>query len=1240
MLAHFFNAITALGSGALQNVLASAGERFLQDLKNSKNWEKVIVGTGDFWAQFEKNDTSFFKDIELVLSKENLSQIAKDLKADDGYELKSRLFYAFMRVMQKYDIPYEIAESYTVRIIYAVLEQLRIIDPEKYEHYFLQDWRDEQEKSFSELQKRIDKISDNIITFSQERVAIESSGQIDINLRRSTESPSIGIDFFVIDDEHFKEEFVEKKSEEKLYIRGRNREETIYCILNELWRLDDRRPIYVVKNLESWNKLGSINGGGNIYIPWFCADEIVAIENNTNIFVLDENEPVFGKRILDLRPRTLETISKCLQDAGMEYSKAYALLSDTHGLYSQIKKQLFRGEYLKVPSWMDRISDRAKKTCLLVESWEEIEGDKLIIETIYGDSYDKFLGEIRPYCRCEDPFLFVIKQNGVASYYLASAENVWSYLDVDTCESIWDSFTKVVLEVINESENLFTYDNRERLISQIKGESLFWSETIRKGMLKTLLIKGAYKQDKGTQNTLDMIVEEILACVKNEKQWRYISKFWRELCEISPTAVLNKLNNELNNDTGLFLLFHNQSNDFLFTRNAYIDILWGVEQFLSQKEYFWSAFRWLINLDHRSYEYKSNSPEDIFSKVYCTWMNFTTLQNASEKISAAEIAFGVDGRNTWDYLYSAIGNHERSIVGGLSSPKYRDHVIEHVSTIGEMQKTAKGYLSLLLKHMDFSADRWRKMVRLSDRMSKEERKNVFNKLLYELGQMTDADVIQIKNEIRNIIFKHRYYASSGWAMPEEVLIEYEELLPQIKVYIPEYEYVYLFLNSGTPPLLHPTSYDCESRSDANEIASQQLIEDKLKEFQKEGYDLKILASVCANNSFSSLGKYLSMFWNDGKWEYDVFKLLLEVQESGNIAIDYLKGFNGKELIPFEKIITDLSGLGCSTEVLAKIYREEARTTQDVPLITNASKQIKEEFWKDCIWVNERNSFWSLSESKKYATLDVYLNQIHRIHYYNPLTAEQIYSCLMDIGNMNISGENQMTGYHLEQLLGVIQNAYINDDEKCFRICQIELVFMNLLDWKNMKCFRRVIKQSPELYAQIVKGVFKKDHESSDTQQKDQTYIHNMYTIYEKAHFCPAEKNGKVSDEDLEAWVEKYRELLISNDQESLFTTTLGRLFSFSPIGIDKHEPCEAVRMMIEKYGDDKMVNHYQTAVYNRRGIFSPTAGKAELKMAEGFRENALYLDSQYPKTAKIYYGLSETYKRESERERMDAENGW
>ena len=269
-----------------------------------------------------------------------------------------------------------------------------------------------------------------------------------------------------------------------------------------------------------------------------------------------------------------------------------------------------------------------------------------------------------------------------------------------------------------------------------------------------------------------------------------------------------------------------------------------------------------------------------------------------------------------------------------------------------------------------------------------------------------------------------------------------------------------------------------------------------------------------------------------------------------------------------------------------------------------------------------------------------MDQVHQIHYSKPLTAEKIFDCFNGIEKMPHLKANQMTGYHVEQLISVIQDAYIDDSEKCNRISQIEIFFMMLLKWDSMKCFHRMIKQSPELLAQLVAVIFKKDHGSVGDLSKDQDYIHNMYSIYDKAHFCPAEIDGEVDETNLEEWIKKYKDLLIENDQESLFTSTLGRVFSFSPLGDDGHEPCDAVRKMIEKYGDDKMINSYQIAVFNRRGIFSPSAGKEELRMAEEFKTNAEYLEPFYPKTAKIFYKLFESYNRESKRERMDAENGW
>lgn len=52
-------------------------------------------------------------------------------------------------------------------------------------------------------------MSKELAIYNREQVEIVSSGQIDIELRRSTQNPSIGIEFFIIDDEKFQDEFEE-----------------------------------------------------------------------------------------------------------------------------------------------------------------------------------------------------------------------------------------------------------------------------------------------------------------------------------------------------------------------------------------------------------------------------------------------------------------------------------------------------------------------------------------------------------------------------------------------------------------------------------------------------------------------------------------------------------------------------------------------------------------------------------------------------------------------------------------------------------------------------------------------------------------------------------------------------------------------------------------------------------------------------------------------------------------------
>lgn len=1218
--------------GEVVGALISTTKKLFGDEKKRSEWRKLIQETGGYIKNFENDNSPFFRDLELVLSEDNLKKISEDTSLNSGYELKDKLYQSFMKVMNDYEIPREIAESYISRIISILLENLERIDPDKYKEVYFQDWRMEERERSSELSNKLDRLNEEVSKFNSGKIRIKLAGELDVELRRSTNNPSIGISFFKIDDEEFQKEFNLRRLDEIIYIRGISKEETIYCIINELWRIKDGRTIYIVRDIESWNKIITNQGQNNIYIPWFYADEILAIPNNTTIFVSNEDHPSHQKNTLCLRPRTRETLSECLQEAGMSYEKIYGFLLDTHGLYNQMKKQMFKGKCLRTPVWVEKLSEQAKKTCLLIGSWDEIEGDQLIIETLYGDTYSKFLEEISSFVKGEDSFLYKVKLHGKTSYYLSSVQNVWTYLNVDVDEQIWKSFIGVAYDIINESEKMMSYQNDEKIIAQLKGERLFWSETIRKGILKTLLVKSTLQNDIEAKKNIEKLISKILDNINTEEQWKYISQLWPYLCEISPQKILDKLAESVNDENSELLKLFRLKQNGLFTKHFYINYLLGLESFFSQKDYFWSAYRILLKLDSYNFQYNSVSTEDIIEKILYSRRNYSVLQSPEDKIKGAEVAFNLNNPNIWKYLATEIDDSAIRYVSPLEYPKFRLHETMTVVKKEDLLKTQIGYFNLLIENMDSSLEHCLRMIEISTTKTDEIRNSIITNVLNSLEHMTSEEVMILKNKLREIIFEHRYYSSS-WRVDEEILEEYEELLNKISIEIPEYDYSYLFVGGRNVPLLKPAAVEEENSYELNEQKKQELMIEMVQEFNKNGYDILRLAQVCARQSNSTLGKFLAKYWNQGKWDFSVFKRLLKSQQSGVMAIDYLNNLQSYDKVCFDCIIDFLLKERYSEEVIAKVYVVETSVTTTVPLVSKASESIKKEYWKNCIYLNSINKEWAIKECKKYSTISVYLDLLYRIHRENPLSPDLIFEYMTDIEYMPFEDERTMVSYYLKKFIIILQDAFYDDREKSVRIRNIEFYFMKLLGWESMRCFQREIKNDPDLFGYIIAKSFKRDNDADEQLEN----IDEWREIYKSVHFCPAEQNGYVNQEKLERWIKKYILILQKNGQEKLLSKTLGRIFAFSPTGEDGHYPRESIREMIEKYGDNELSRAFQQEVYYSRNFYTPSAGKKELKISEGYVENAQYLDKEYPKTARIFYGLSEWYKMDASMQRIEAE---
>lgn len=1227
-------------------VLYKCSKDLWSNYKTSRNWEKLFINLSNVIAEDGEMSEDLINKLKKDFTKKNLRRLSKEMKNVSGYDFKAKLSEKLVKLMTNSEIPSEVAEEYSKVKICELIEGLKTIDSEKYREIHDVEIHNEIKTMHLENKKRYD-------LFNNEHVF--SAGQIDLRLKQNTSNPSIGLEYFKVDDFKFKEDFKEKINEDVIIVKGFNRKETAYCVINELLFLEEVHPIYVVENSDSWKRLIKSKVEGNIFIPLFHEEKIEAIPNNTTIFILSEHTPVFNKEFMELRPRTISTLSECLRNAGADFKRANYLLNDTHGLFSQIEKHIFTGIDDSQPSWKKKVSQRAISTCLLFGAWEEVEGDKLIVESLYDNNYDSFLEEINPYINNEDSLICKTKEYGRVFYYLPSVENIWSYyginnndefleLFIENNKQIWKLFLDNFDLVLTEPEKLLTCDAYEMMNAQIRGEKLFWSETIRRGMLQTLMEMAKLCTNYKSQKIFDEIISNVLQKIQNEDDWKYISNFWTDLCEISPEVTLSRLEKEVDDSNSVLFTIKDQSQGSVFEKSSYVSIINGFEQFLCQKKYFWRAYRCLLKIDSFNFSYSTNSPKDTIKKVLCTWINSSVLKNAKDKIKAAKIALEISPINAWEYIYLSADPRENNYFIDLIHPKYRGYENSSNAINDEMIKTNKGYLKILMDNIDNSSDRWNKLIDLSVEMNKELKEEVFEKLLNNLNKINEDDKLLIKNNIRRTINMHRYFKNSEWAMSDEDLELYNSLLNKIHLEHVEYEYNYLFLNDIWYPQNSIIPFREEEDGKINDARKDEFIRTKLEEFQCHNYDLKKLASSFSVDSDNTLGYYLSQYWNYCKWDYFTFKELLSVhgKENENIALAYMAGIACKENLSYIAIIDDLKSFGFSKEIITAIYRIEAENTKNIPLIDKESDSVKILFWKYRINLDENNTQWAIKECKKYGSLNSFLVQLYMLYYNKKIYVEQIYENLLSINKspyyLESISTSSMVKYYVQQLVKAIQEKYLSDSEKIIEIAKIELYFSSLLEWDEMKCLQIIFKQSPKLFADIIKVIYKKDNETNVDITNNEDFNRSMYRLYRKAHFCPAEKDGKVDEVELEKWILEFRQLLITNNQDSLFTLALGRLFSFSPVGTDGHEPCESVRNMIEKYGDDEMNNSYITEVCNRRGVYNLTAGEDEFKIANALKENGEYLESEYSETAKMYFDLYNIYMHDSERERRAAEN--
>lgn len=1227
----------ALGK-VIDLVIKKAGESI-----SNGQWRDLFVNTGEFIIKNPDKLTSFTKDLSVMFSKDNMLQLSKKLKDRSGFEFSKALHNELYDLMARYEIPPYDAESYIKMFSQSIIDYIEANDKEKTFEMFIGDFKRDTELKFDEVIKRENQIMSKLDSLLNPEISYLTIAAIDSIIRKRAAYKGLSLDFFRVNDKEFQRKFKDMINREMIFVVGRSREETIYRVLNELKNNYAEKNVFIIENRDKWNKLENNNLSGCILIPIFYDENIPAISNNTNIFIYNEDEPCYCNDKLVLRTRTRKNLVDSLEEIGMKYSDAYSLVDKTHGIYSALRKKLFKEANYTKHAWVKNHTD-VVMAALLCGKWTEAEGDKLVFEDLAGKSYEDCKKELIEYSYGETPFVVQFIEHNDENMQIASIENAWEELDYYITDTMWDKFTNLFYAILIESEPIFDYPFEKHFEASVYAKRPEWSQALKNGMIRTLVMRAFYRKHDENQCVIDNIIEKVLETINTKERWGYISQYMTELCEASPKAVIEKLEQEIDSPSGLKELFETKDGDFLTSRHYYTHVLWAVEQLLQQKQYVTRAVKWLWKMDSYNIEYNiSNSPRKVLRAVFCAWINLSVL-TVEGKIELAKKAVETYP-NAWKIIYSNFPNGHTSAITNFSTPRYRTTDEPETLYQNQLYETYIEYLNICVNNINGNVDRWTKIVESLHMYPSENQDDVLCKLIDACKTISDIDKTRIKNKLRSTLHRHRYFSDAAWSVGEEVLEKYELALNSISVENKVYDFLYLFTPSYDFPLLNPVSLHHEEKLQSsrkeNEVLREKELRSQFDLFKENKYSIDELIELASANDKYIVGEVLAQFYCENVFDKRIYRVLIEKEPALRQAYDYARTIYRSGGISVDEILKATKEITKDAKLIAWIISLEPITDEKKARIINENEDVKKEYWDLNIYLilsgkaDENACLWALNECKKYGTANSYLALLFDVK--ERITVLDLYNCIFEIEHVKESSQNQMVDYYLKEILNKLQLEYMSDLDKCTQLALFEWKCRNILEWEDMKCMQRVMKFDPTMYAELAKLIFKSEDDTEVTDEQ-RNLANELYSGFHKTQFCPCEKEGKVDYNEIKAWVDTFRVMLAKQKQSHLFGHLISRLLVFSPLGEDDFMPCEAVRRIIEDNYSDSLRREYVIAEKNKRGVYTFSAGESELQLSEHYKNNAKALQEKYPHTAEIYFHLSDSYKWEAEQERKHAEN--
>jgi hypothetical protein len=780
----------------------------------------------------------------------------------------------------------------------------------------------------------------------------------------------------------------------------------------------------------------------------------------------------------------------------------------------------------------------------------------------------------------------------------------------------------------------------ERQFATLLGKEAPYSDMLRMGIAETLALLGGKSEvlnncSPGKAREVTCSVVHAVLHKADWRRWASLGSLVHFLAEADPGAFLHTVETVLSSplDNALKQLFEASGNG-IFSDFYHTGLLQALEVLAWKPEYLNRVALILTELDQFPLPHNiANRPLNTLRKIFLPWLP-QTCATIEQRKSAVQAIINENSKTGWKLLLKLLPEIHSSS-DHTQRPIWRNWIPsewDYGGTNQECWEQERNYAQLIFEIAQQDLDKFRILIHQINRLPRE----IFNAVLQKLRSQKvaawpEVERFYIWQTLVGEIRQHRRFSHAQWALPTESLIELEKATQLLEPKAPQIRFQYLF-NSYDIDFFESDNYDVERQKIADDRKS--AVQEVLAAVGLGG--LIIFAQQVSQSN--EVGVALGHIAGENA---DTFLLPQYLEETDENLLKMIASFIWARF--FTQGFEWINRLSLNKWMPAQIGRfysflpfsREVWESSEAALGDNAS-----EYWRHI-------SVWPLGSAEELLTAVKKLLQYNR----GASALMAVYSLISENHDVSPdlalhairsyldspSEDQNFDHYRVGKVIDYLQNDPSTDQVELGKLEWLLLPIFNQVNGHAPIALEKSLARRPSFFVEIIQAVYRsKDKEpngESASEEQKKTTQKGSKLLWNWKTPPGQTKAGEFDGSVLTTWLTEVERLCKESGHWEVAQTHIGKVLVHAPTDPDGLWLHRAATNILNAKEHSDMRGGFCRELFNRRGVFSPSGGTEERKLAVHYQEQAKATDNAgFINFAAALYTLAERYLHHAERE--------